>query len=69
MLPLAHTGLTPPAVAGPGCNEWLGLTAMRLLEREFASAAYLRALTCGAVLLAGCRGPQRRRGCMGLRRT
>jgi hypothetical protein len=27
MLPLAHTGLTPPAVAGPGCNEWLGLTA------------------------------------------
>ena len=26
MLPLAHAGLTTPAVAGPGCNEWLGLT-------------------------------------------
>ena len=25
MLPLAHTGLTTPAVAGPGCNEGLGL--------------------------------------------
>ena len=30
MLPLAHTGLTPPAVAGPGCNEWLGLADFRL---------------------------------------
>ena len=27
MLPLAHAGLTTPAVAGPGCNEWLGITA------------------------------------------
>ena len=27
MLPLARAGLTTPAVAGPGCNEWLGLTA------------------------------------------
>jgi hypothetical protein len=27
MLPLAHAGLTTPAVAGPGCNEWLGLSA------------------------------------------
>ena len=26
MLPLAHAGLTTPAVAGPGCNEGLGLT-------------------------------------------
>ena len=25
MLPLAHAGLTTPAVAGPGCNEGLGL--------------------------------------------
>jgi hypothetical protein len=29
MLPLAHAGLTPPAVAGPGCNEWLGCTVLR----------------------------------------
>lgn len=29
MLPLAHTGLTPPAVAGPGCNEGLGRTVER----------------------------------------
>jgi hypothetical protein len=28
MLPLAHTGLTPPAVAGPGCNEGLGLAGV-----------------------------------------
>ena len=27
MLPRAHTGLTPPAIAGPGCNEGLGVTA------------------------------------------
>ena len=26
MLPLAHAGLTTPAVAGPGCNEGLGHT-------------------------------------------
>jgi hypothetical protein len=26
MLPLAHAGLTTPAVAGPGCNEGLGRT-------------------------------------------
>ena len=25
MLPLAHAGLTTPAVAGPGCNEGLGV--------------------------------------------
>ena len=29
MLPLAHAGLTTPAVAGPGCNEVLGLTVLR----------------------------------------
>ena len=28
MLPLAHAGLTTPAVAGPGCNEGLGFTAI-----------------------------------------
>ena len=27
MLPLAHAGLSTPAVAGPGCNEWLGVSA------------------------------------------
>ena len=26
MRPLAHAGLTTPAVAGPGCNEGLGVT-------------------------------------------
>jgi hypothetical protein len=26
MLPLAHAGLTTPAVAGPGCNEGLGIS-------------------------------------------
>ncbi|KPF42313.1 hypothetical protein D621_20825 [beta proteobacterium AAP51] len=26
MLPLARTRLTAPAVAGPGCNEGLGVT-------------------------------------------
>ena len=32
MLPLAHAGLTTPAVAGPGCNEWLGLTELTQAE-------------------------------------
>jgi hypothetical protein len=39
MLPLAHTGLTPPAVAGPGCNEGLGITrrvAVLVLYYELA---------------------------------
>ena len=47
MLPLAHTGLTPPAVAGPGCNEWLGLTSLLLCTLLADSLTLVTALLPG----------------------
>jgi len=46
MLPLAQPGLTVPAVAGRGLNEWLGRTAPRrsyshLNQLEFAGCSAL----------------------------
>ena len=32
MLPLAQAGLTVPAVAGRGLNEWLGVAAPKRLD-------------------------------------
>ena len=51
MLPLAHTGLTTPVVAGPGCNEWLGLKVERRVlkaERRYCRNAVMRTLCCAS---------------------
>ena len=56
MLPLAHAGLTTPAVAGPGCNEVLGLNVL-VCEREviFSFFDVAGPVRTGAILDAGRR--------------
>ena len=56
MLPLAHAGLTTPAVAGPGCNEWLGVTASEQSVRSNAVRLWSFALNTADTLCMKVRG-------------